>query len=265
MLRKVFFSYLGIFTFSISGIVLIVAICVFGYPFSSPSNRAAAQTQGNGQSERFWAENWLQFSFSPSLGHYDLELDATPFDLFVNTQIALMKSPMVLESVAKNPAIAQLPNVRTQVNPASWIASKLTVEGALSNTKRSEIFIVSFDSSSPHEAEMVVNAVVDAYLRYYRLLTSQQEQTMQKTLVNEKEICEKNIQLLQTSLDALIKINPPDAPADVDTANIITRLERENRTLESLNAQLLRLKIAQTAPSRVRLLHRTNTQSPDSR
>lgn len=243
--------------FPFTGIVLLIVFCVLGYTFSPTSLEATAQMQPQPYSERFWAENWIQFSFSPSSGHFDSDLDTTPFDLFVNTQIALIKSPMVLEAVVKNPSIAQLPNLRTQVNPAAWIASKLAVEGALTGGRRSEIYVVSFDSPNPQEAEMIVNAVVDSYLRYYRLLTSQQEQTLQKTLANEKANREKNIQSLQSALGERLKNQTPNTPSDVETANLVAKLDRENRTLEVLNDQLLRIGIAQTTSSRVRLLYRT--------
>lgn len=258
MFNKTFFSFSGIF--------LILAVCVLGYTFSRVPEQAAAQMRANDHGplsqdkrpiERFWVENWIQFSFAPSVGHYEMDLDATPYDLFVNTQIALIKSPMVLEPVVRTPSIAQLPNLQTQVNPAAWIASKLSVENALSSGRRSEIYIVTFESTNPQEAEMILNAVVDSYLRYYRLLMSQQEQAIQKTLAQEKTKCEKNIQSLQAALDERLKSPNTELPPDMETADIAARLDRENRTLDQLNDRSLQLEIAQAATNRVRLLHRS--------
>ena len=188
---------------------------------------------------------------------YDSELDATPFDLFVNTQIALMKSPMILKTVVENPAIAQLQNIQRQVDPIQWIASKLTIEGALTGPKRSEIYIVSFDSVDPKEAEMLVNAVVDSYMSYYQIQQMQQEQTLQKSLMESQAKHETMFQQLKQRLPQDFN---PQVPPDVNTARILADIERELRAIDQIAECLIRLEISRGTASRVRVLQRAGLQ-----
>ncbi len=244
------YAFIGVLLILISGIM---------YFQSDTTRQATAQSRvpAENQLERHWAENWIQFSFSPGVGAYEAELDLTPFDLFVNTQIALMKSPMILKSVAENPTIARLPNVQKQVDPIRWIASKLTVEGALSNTKRSELYIVSFESIDQKEAEMIVNAVVDSYMAYYQLQQMQQEQALYKSLNESKTSHEAVFQQLKQQLPK--DFNPQLVP-DASTAKILAQIERELRAIDQISERLIRLEISRGTASRVRVLQRASSQ-----
>ena len=239
------------------GIVLLVGLLSGIYFRSHSPQQATAQSFSNGAPanniERHWAENWIQFSYSPNVAQFDSEMDMAPFDIFVNTQIALMKSPMILKSVVENPAIARLPNIQKQVDPVRWIASKLTVEGALTNAKKSEIFIVTFDSIDSREAEMIVNAVVDSYLSYFQLQLMQREQALQKSLVESKMSHEAIFQQLKQQLP--VDYNP-QTPPDVSTARILAQIERELRSIDHISERLIQLEISRGTASRVRVLQR---------
>ena len=240
--------------YSLVGIMLLLGLGIVCLR-SVPSRQATAQSQPNRaeQRERYWAESWLQFSFLPGMGGYDSEWEVTPFDIFVNTQIALLKSPMVLKSVVENPAIAQLPNIQKQVDPTQWIASKLTIEGALSSSRKSEIYIVTFDSVDPKEAEMLVNAVVDSYMAYYQIQQMLQEQTLQKSLLESKTSHETALHQLKQQLPQDFN---PQIPPDVDTARTLAQIERELRAIDQISERLVRLEISRGAAGRVRVLQR---------
>jgi len=240
------------------GIVLFLGLGIIYFrPVSSPLATAQLRPNNVESLERHWAENWIQFSYSPGMGGYDSELEVTPFDLFVNTQIALMKSPMILKSVVENPAIARLPNIQKQVDPTQWIASKLMIEGALSNTKKSEIYIISFESLDPKEAEMLVNAVVDSYMSYYQIQQRQQEQTLQKSLIESKTNHEALLHQLKQQLP---KDFNPQIPPDINTARILTQIEQELRAIDQISERLIRLEISRGTASRVRVLQRASAQ-----
>ena len=243
------------------GFVLLIGLLSGIYFRSHSPQQATAQSFSNSVSgsnvERHWAENWIQFSFSPSAALYESEMDMTPFDIFVNTQIALMKSPMILKSVVENPAIARLPNIQKQVDPIRWIAAKLTVEGALTNVKKSEIFIVTFDSVDSREAEMIVNAVVDSYLSYFQLQLMQQEQALQKSLIESKTSHEAIFQQLKQQLPK--DFNPQIQP-DISTTRILAQIERELRAIDHISERLIRLETSRGTASRVRVLQRAASQ-----
>jgi len=240
------------------GLVLFLGFGVM-YLRPVPPQSATAQLRPNNVEvpDRHWAENWIQFSYSPGMGGFDSELDVTPFDIFVNTQIALMKSPMVLKSVVENPAIARLPSIQRQADPLQWIASKLMIEGALSNTRKSEIYTVSFESIDPREAEMIVNAVVDSYMSYYQIQQMQQEQTLQKSLTESKTNHEALLGQLKLQLPQDFN---PQLPLDVNTARILSQIEQEIRAIDQIAERLIRLEISRGTASRVRVLQRASAQ-----
>ena len=245
--------------FSFVGIMLFLGLGLICSRFVS-SRQATAQLRPNSaeQLERHWAENWIQFSYLPGNGGYDGDLETTPFDIFVNTQISLMKSPMILKSVVENPAIARLPNIQKQVDPTQWIASKLTIEGALqSSSKKSEIYTVSFESIDPKEAEMLVNAVVDSYMSYYQIQQMQQEQAMQKSLMESQTKHETVFQQLKQQLPQDFN---PQTPPDVNTAKLLAQIERELRAIDQISERLIRLEISRGSASRVRVLQRATSQ-----
>ena len=234
---------------------LIIVIAVAISSLSSFHEKATAQNRARTNelpAERFWAENWIQFSFAPNQNMADLELDVTPFELFVNTQIALMKSPMVLKSVVENPAISRLPNIQKQVNPMEWIASRLTVEGSQSN-KKSEIYVVTYESTDQKEAEMIVNAVVDSYISYYQIGLMQQDQNLQKSLQETKTRHEAIVAKIYEQLPA------PQAPADANSSMLLAQLDREIRTIDHISDMLTRLEISRAAKGRVKVLLKSET------
>ncbi|MCL2305213.1 MAG: hypothetical protein FWC43_07710 [Planctomycetaceae bacterium] len=241
-----------------AGIVLLLGLGVF-YLRPVPSQQATAQLRPNTVEalERHWAENWIQFSYLPGMGGYDSELDVSPFDIFVNTQIALMKSPMVLKSVVENPAISRLANIQKQADPIQWITSKLMIEGALSNAKKGEIYTVSFESIDPKEAEMIVNAVVDSYMSYYQIQQMQQEQTLQKSLSESKANHETLLYQLKQQLPNDFN---PQAPLDVNSARILAQIDLELRAIDQISERLIRLEISRGTASRVRVLQRASSQ-----
>jgi len=240
------------------GVILLFGLGIV-YLRPIPSQQATAQLrQSSVESlERHWAESWIQFSYSPGMsgfaGGYDGEWDVTPFDIFVNTQVALMKSPMILKSVVENPAISRLPTIQKQADPIQWIVSKLVIEGALSSSKKCEIFTISLESVDPKEAEMLVNAVVDSYMSYYQIQQMQQEQTMQKSLLESRTNRETMLQQLKQQL-------PPDfnpqVPPDVNTARILSQIERELRAIDQISERLIQIEISRGTGSRVRVLQR---------
>ena len=238
------------------GFVLFLGLGVI-YLRPVSSQLASAQLRPNSVEapDRHWAENWIQFSYSPGMGGFDSELDVTPFEIFVNTQIALMKSPMILKSVIETPAIARLPNIQRQADPIEWIASKLMIEGALSNTRKSEIYVISFESVDPKEAEMIVNAVVDSYMSYYQIQQMQQEQTLQKSLVESRT---KHEALLLQLKQQLPQDFNPQLPPDINSARILTQIELELRAIDQISERLTRLEISRGTASRVRVLQRAS-------
>lgn len=201
-----------------------------------------------------WAEVWLQISFSPAPGMIETEMDSTPFDLFVNTQISLMKSPMILKSVVENPVITRLPTIQKLTDPIQWIASRLKVENL--GGRQSEIFTVSMSSTDPQEAEMIVNAVVDSYISYYQIDLIQREQALYKTYTEAKARHEATVKKLK---DQLPNEPSPEQTQTPDFALLIASVEQEVRMIEDMNERIARLGLTQGSISRVRILQKASS------
>jgi len=98
-------------------------------------------------------------SQAPSLlpePHADRENDA----VFLNTQLALIKSEYVIVPALRSPRVANLPIVKQQDDPATWLEGLLKVE-VVPNT---ELVKISITSPEPSLSVTLVNVVVETYL-----------------------------------------------------------------------------------------------------
>jgi len=81
------------------------------------------------------------------------------FATFQRTQLAMMRSRIVLEEALKQPEVAKLPVVREQIDPAEWLDKELQIEFA----QGSEILRVTMSHADAKVPSTLVNAVVQAY------------------------------------------------------------------------------------------------------
>jgi len=103
------------------------------------------------------ASAWLQiYSVAPRILPDRVHNDSR---LFVETQVQLMHSPLVLGPVISQPEIASFPEVQEQQAPIEWLAGEIKV----SSVGRSELFQVSFAGPNASNSAEIVNAVTDAY------------------------------------------------------------------------------------------------------
>ena len=82
------------------------------------------------------------------------------YSSYQRTQLAMLRSRLVLGSALKQPEVASLPVLKSQVEPIEWLEKQLKVDFAES----SEILRISISGINPTEPALLVNAVVQAYL-----------------------------------------------------------------------------------------------------
>ena len=82
------------------------------------------------------------------------------FHTYRKTQIAMIKSSMVLNAALRMEGIAQLPLIRQHDDPVPWLKENLRVASYHSP----EILQISIAGQQPEELAQIVNAVKDAYL-----------------------------------------------------------------------------------------------------
>ncbi len=83
------------------------------------------------------------------------------FDIYKATQLEYLRSRFVLIAALRQPEVARLPSIQEQLDPVQWVAENLSVRFP----GNSEFMNVSFSSTRPEETAVLVNAIVDAYMR----------------------------------------------------------------------------------------------------
>lgn len=82
---------------------------------------------------------------------------------YIQTQLALLRSPVVLEPVVGRPEVAAIAELATAADPVEVLQENLLIE----RLGGSELYNISYVSTVPKSAAAVVNGVVEEYLRYH--------------------------------------------------------------------------------------------------
>jgi hypothetical protein len=82
------------------------------------------------------------------------------FTSYMETQVALMKTRLVLNSALRDPKVANLPAIKDQEDPLNWLENQLKVAAV----PRTGIVRVAFKGGRPEDQALLINAVVQAYL-----------------------------------------------------------------------------------------------------
>ena len=138
-------------------------------------------------------------------------------EMFRTTQIALMKSPKVLEAALQDEKVRGTSVIAEQADPVGWLENALVVE-PVTNT---ELLRVSLSTLDAQEGAILVNAVTQAYLHEVQARDQSQRLARLKDLT---QICEKSDGKKDTSLDA----NDPQTAASqqksaLDTLSILQK------------------------------------------
>jgi succinoglycan biosynthesis transport protein ExoP len=83
------------------------------------------------------------------------------FDVYKNTQMQLMKAPMVVSAALRdNAELNNLPEIKAQPDPVAWLREGLKV----SFPQNGELMEVAFATESADACKKIVGAVVEAYM-----------------------------------------------------------------------------------------------------
>ena len=120
-------------------------------------------TLGHGQTKASSAKPvaaWLQVASQMPQVAFSLAPN-DDLDVFYQTQVELIRSPLILDLALANKSIAGLAALRSQRDPAGWLAENLKV----TRRNNSELLVVTLATPNPDESAKIVNAVVDAYIK----------------------------------------------------------------------------------------------------
>jgi capsular exopolysaccharide synthesis family protein len=119
--------------------------------------------------------------------------------VYVQTQIELLRSPMILGPVIAKPEIARLPEFAQRTDPLQWLSKRVAVK----QVGESELYRVTYSSDSPSAASAVVNAIVNEYFAYYKRQDDTQNDEVVGKLVQEQGRRTQELRLLRENVREL--------------------------------------------------------------
>ena len=153
---------------------------------------------------QYRAAAWLQIrGTQPFVAFPEQELaDRDAAKKFVQTQIELLRSPLILGRVMSQPDIDALPELQRKRDPVDWLARK----GLMISPKGdSDLLEVAYAGPDPENAARLVNEVVRAYFALRKEKRDEQAQAVILLLEDEKVRRAEEIRALQAELRQLQK------------------------------------------------------------
>lgn len=128
---------------------------------------------------------------------FDTQQDAG-FATYKQTQMRLVKSPVVLSAALRNPEIARLPMVRELEHPVHWLEEHLQV-----TSPASEFVRISLEGDRPKDLAALVNAIREAYLKDFVEAEQQRKRERKRDLERVQSDIENELRLEQQEMQAL--------------------------------------------------------------
>jgi len=146
----------------------------------------------------FVAEAWLRIE---DRRPYVAFPSAEESKRFVETQVELIRSPIVLTGCLSRPEIAQLAELKTVETPMEWLSQRLGVTAV----GQSELFKIKFEGPHPKNAASIANAVVESYLKLHTDNSETETQEIIAALEAEKTRRVHELERLQETVRTLTK------------------------------------------------------------
>jgi len=102
--------------------------------------------------------------------------------VFVRTQIELIRHPIVLLEIVSDQKVGQLPEIKSQEAPVEWLRDHLQVTAV----NGSELYQIRYEGPDPENAATIVNEVMAAYLDYNEKQAGKQNTEIVDLLEDQK-------------------------------------------------------------------------------
>ena len=179
------------------------------------------------------------------------------FQSFRQTQIALLKSRLVLNAALRQPKVAELPVVRREADPVAWLEKELKTAGAASP----EILSVTMQGVNGPDLKVIVDAVVAAYLQE---IVNKEHIKRQARLDQLKEIAAKYDENLRRKRRTLRELAESVGSGDKQQLAMKQLYSQEQyhltqRELLQVRSDLRKLQVQAGPPSRMTAMPRCPT------
>lgn len=131
---------------------------------------------------------------------------AVPFDRFMRTELALLRSPVVLQRVASDPELSKVAERSGLTHPLGWLMQHTHVE----QVDNSELVTISFDALTELDAANVANMIVDAYVKIASDIDAHRQQQVIDLSDKEMDRRTRELERLRQSVRALVKMTEGD-------------------------------------------------------
>ncbi|MEI8376346.1 MAG: polysaccharide biosynthesis tyrosine autokinase [Planctomycetota bacterium] len=131
---------------------------------------------------QYEAAAWLKVEEKAPYLAFENKGDETRSKAFFQTQIELIRSPLVMGWVVQRPEIAQLSDVQRKTDPIAALAKQVKV----SPVGESELFKILYVSNNAEAAAAIVNAITESYFKLRDQSDSERSQKVVDLLEKEK-------------------------------------------------------------------------------
>ncbi len=128
------------------------------------------------------AEAWLKIDERAPYLAFENKGDDTRTKSFFQTQIELIRSPLVLGSVVQQAEIARLPELQRRPDTIAWLAKQIKVAAV----GDSELFKIIYASNNPDAAAAIVNSITESYFKLRDQSDAERTQKVVDLLEKEK-------------------------------------------------------------------------------
>lgn len=128
----------------------------------------------------------------------------------INTQVELLRSPLVMGPALHDPAVANIPQAHAP-DAEDWLGKKLVVKPM----GQSELYRVSLTTTKPEDAMALVNATVDSYFKLRNQDQTERSTRQIQLLEEERDRMSRELAGLREELQKVAKTTSGQGATDV--------------------------------------------------
>ncbi len=114
---------------------------------------------------QYEAAAWLKIDEKAPFVAYETKSEESRSKEFFQTQIEMIRSPLVLGPVVERPEIARLADLQRKPDTIAWLAKQVKV----SPVGESELFRIIYSSGDAAAAAAITNAITESYFKIHDL------------------------------------------------------------------------------------------------
>ena len=182
---------------------------------------------------------------------YDHGKSVESYQQFLALQFALIKSPVLLREVCNDPRVSQAESLRHAKDMVKELSQRIQVQ----RQGKSEYFTISFQDANPKDAQNVVMAVTEEYMKRHKVNPEVRDSQLLSNLQQERVDLESAVKTQQKAILALTKEeaekNENEEDLQLTIMSMQNKLECDTKALNKISERIITLQTESRSPSRV--------------